>query len=150
MISQNIQEILDFAIEREQEAHDFYVDLSKKMDHPHLSKVFNEFAREELGHKAKLEAIKSGRIEWQQPKKVIDLKIADYTVEVNPEAVVDYQQALIVAMKREKTAFRLYMDIADSADDENIKSLFVNLANEEAKHKMRFEVEYDEIYMQEN
>ncbi|MBN2444587.1 MAG: hypothetical protein JXJ04_24710, partial [Spirochaetales bacterium] len=56
----NIEEILDFAIAREEEAAQFYIDLSKKMERPEIKKVFSDFAQEEQGHKKKLESVKKG------------------------------------------------------------------------------------------
>ena len=55
-----IEEVLDFAIANEMEAHDFYVDLAKKMERPEMRRAFEEFANEELGHKVKLEAVRAG------------------------------------------------------------------------------------------
>jgi rubrerythrin len=81
---------------------------------------------------------------------VLDLKIGDYLVdaELNPE--MNYQEALMVAMKKEKFAFKMYTDLASVATDQNAKALLLSLAQEEAKHKLRFEVEYDEIILKEN
>ena len=53
--------VLDYAINREIEASQFYMDLAKQMKNPAMSKVFEGFAKEELGHKAKLQAIKQGK-----------------------------------------------------------------------------------------
>lgn len=61
-----------------------------------------------------------------------------------------YQEALILAMKKEKAAFKLYHTLAAKAPNEDIKSIFLALAQEEAKHKLRFEIEYDEFVLTEN
>ena len=61
-----------------------------------------------------------------------------------------YQDALILAMKKEKYAFKLYTNLADYAKAENLKNIFLMLAQEEAKHKLRFEIEYDEFVLKEN
>ena len=63
---------------------------------------------------------------------------------------MSYSDALILAMKREKAAFRLYMDLSDKAADQEMKKLFLSLAIEESKHKLRFELEYDENVLREN
>ena len=47
-------------------------------------------------------------------------------------------------MKQEKAAFKLYSDLAEAAEDEGVRNTFLALAQEEAKHKLRFETEYDE------
>ena len=77
----SIDEVLDFAIDRELEANQFYNDRAQRAENVTIKKVFENFAKEELGHKAKLEAIKaSGTI--IPTEKVINLKIADYVVDV--------------------------------------------------------------------
>ena len=141
---------LDFAIENEQAASDFYTELASKMEKPHMRKIFEGFAAEEMGHKATLEAVKGGKKGKLSKAKVLDLKMADYLVEEQPSASMDYQSALILAMKQEKAAFRLYTDLAASTDDKNIRELFLGLAQEEAKHKLRFEVEYDDEFLRDN
>jgi rubrerythrin len=77
----------------------------------------------------------------------MDLRISDYVVASAPGPDISYQDALILAMKKEKAAFRLYNDLAGLADDEGLRDLFLALAQEEAKHKLRFEVEYDERFL---
>ena len=53
-------------------------------------------------------------------------------------------------MKQEKAAFKLYTDLAVVAPDEDLRDLLLSLAQEEAKHKLRFEVEYDDQILTEN
>ena len=146
----SVDEVLDFAIEKEQEASDFYTDLADKMEKPWMAQIFRDFAKEEQGHKAKLTAIKGDKSLAPAAKKVADLKIGDYLIDVEPEPNMDYQDALIVAMKSEKAAFRLYTDLAASTEDAALQGTFLALAQEEAKHKLRFELEYDDHVLQEN
>ncbi len=146
----SVDEALDFAIEREAEAHHFYTDLAAKAEKPWMAKIFEQFAKEELGHKSKLEGVKAGKQLKSSEKKIVDLKIGDYLVAVEPTGDMTYQDALILAMKKEKAAFRLYSDIAAQIDDEAMSSLFAALAQEEAKHKLRFEVEYDDFVLTDN
>jgi rubrerythrin len=150
MPTKSVEEILDYAIQREQAAHDFYLDLAKKLARPGMKEIFTQFAGEELGHKAKLQSIKSGKRLMPAAQKVMDLKIADYMVDVDSEGDLDYQKALILAMQREKASFRLYTDLARASDEAELKATFLALAQEEAKHKLRFEVEYDEVILSEN
>ena len=83
-------------------------------------------------------------------KKTFDLKIGDSLVDVKPSPNLDYQHALIFAMKAEKAAYKLYAGLAETTDDPFLKDLFLGLAQEEAKHKLRFEVEYDDQILTEN
>jgi rubrerythrin len=148
---QSVDEVLDFAIAREEEAAQFYTDLAAKMDKPATKDIFQRFAREEEGHKRKLLRVKESGHLQPSTKKVLDLQIGDYLVEVDPAThELDYQNALILAMKREKAAFKLYTNLAEATDDADLKATMLALAQEEAKHKLRFEIEYDEKVLAEN
>ena len=146
----SVDEILDFAISGEEEAAAFYTDMAGRVEKAWMKKAFLSFAKEELGHKAKLEAIKSGKKLFPSQKSVLDLKLGDYLVEAELSPEMDYQDALIVAMKKEKAAFKLYSDLANSTDDADLRNTLMALAHEEANHKLRFEVEYDEYVLREN
>ena len=146
----SVDDILDFAINGELEAAAFYKDLATRVDKEWMKKAFVAFAREEEGHKAKLEAIKSGKKLFAAQKSVLDLKLGDYLVEAEVTPDMSYQDALIVAMKKEKAAFKLYSDLAASAEEEELRNTLLALAQEEANHKLRFEVEYDEYVLVEN
>jgi rubrerythrin len=142
--------ILDFAIEKEEEAAVFYTELASKVDKQHMKDTFLAFAKEEKGHKAKLQAVKDGKELVLDSKSIMDLKIGDYLLDVEPSPNMTYQQALIIAMKAEKAAFKMYHDLAKSTNNPKLKSLFMVLAQEEARHKLRFEIEYDEEILTEN
>ncbi len=147
------QEILEFAIQKEEEARDFYLEWSGRMEKASMKKKLQDFANEELKHKEKLTAIKADKLQMQAlspEKKVMDLKIGDYLVDVDPSTNLDYQGALILAMKKEKKAFKLYNDLAEMTQNENMRTLFLGLSQEEAKHKLKLETEYDEYILTEN
>ena len=146
----SVDEILDFAMGLEQDAVDFYKDLAKNALTPDMKQVFEQFAREEIGHKARLKDVKEKELYEMEPEVLTDMKISDYLVSIKPSAGMSYQDALILAMKREKAAFKLYMNLSERAMDQNMKSLFLSLAIEESKHKLRFELEYDEYVLREN
>jgi rubrerythrin len=146
----SVDAILDFAIEREQESYEFYTNLAQVVEKSEMRQVFERFAKEEQGHKEKLLGIKRGKVMLPAAKKIVDLKIADYVVDIEINSDMDYQQALIVAMKKEKAAFRLYTNLASIVDDPNLSTVFQALAQEEAKHKLRFEIEYDDNILSEN
>ncbi len=143
-------EILDFAIAREQEAVEFYTRLAAQAKNAAIREMFTQFAGEERGHKAKLAQVKQGKQLLSAKGEVMDLKIGDYLVSEEPDADLDYAGALILAMKKEKAAFRLYTTLAGQVQDPAIKALLLGLAQEEAKHKLRFEVEYDDQVLREN
>ena len=138
-------EVLDFAIGEEKAAAEFYTHLADQSKTPGIRQVFGGFAQEEMGHKAKLESIKASGTLHPAEQQVADLKMAEYVVDVAPSPDMNYQGALVLAMKKEKAAFRLYTDLAASAGDDKVKATFLALAQEEARHKLRFEIEYDDM-----
>ncbi len=147
----SLDEILDMAIKDELRAANLYADLAKRSRNKEIQQVFEQFSKEELGHKSKLERMKTGEESVINIEKVQDLKIADYIVEVDvSRGDLSYQDALIIAMKEEKAAFRLYSDLASRTDNAAAKEIFLTLAQEEARHKLRFEIEYDEYILTEN
>ncbi|RME28333.1 MAG: rubrerythrin [Deltaproteobacteria bacterium] len=147
---ETIEQIIEFAIKEEEASAAFYRSLAGKMDRQWMKKVFEDFAAEEEGHKQKLLKFQAGEIELPPQEKIQDLKISEYLVEADLTADMDYQQALMVAMKKEKAAFRMYTELAGVATSEDARQLLLALAQEEAKHKLRFETEYDDVILAEN
>lgn len=137
-------DVLDFAIVKEQEAHDFYKQWAPKIKKEWIQDVFNDFAQEEMKHKELLLKAKQGQMLDSSSDAVTDLKIADYLVDLSVVPEMDYQHALIVAMKKEKASYKLYTDLARKAQNADIATTLRALAQEEAKHKLRLETLYDE------
>jgi len=144
----NIDEILDYAISKEEEAAALYTDLAELADRPGMREAFLEFAREEVGHRRHLESIKVGDLPALTIQQVQGLGIAEHLVELEPTAAMTYAEGLIVAIKAEQAAQDLYTGLAEAADDPNLAAVFTALAGEEAKHKHRFELEYDEAVLE--
>jgi len=147
---ESVDSVLAFAVQREEEAWRLHMDLAGRMARQGMREVFESFAREELQHKGKLERVIAGELPAPSAAKVTSLDMSDYLSDVEPKPDMEYPDALILAMKKEKASFKLYNDLAGAADDESLRGLFLGLAQEEANHKLRFEIEYDEYVLREN
>ncbi len=145
-----VDEVLDYAIDQEQQAADFYASFAARAEKAGMKKLLLEFAEEEKRHKERLLAAKTGERKLTPEKEVLDLKVSDYLVDVDAGDNISFQDALIVAMKRERAAFKLYNDMAEKVPDTNLRQVFVGLAKEEAKHKLFFETEYEEHVLMHN
>jgi len=145
-----VDEILDYAIDQEQQAADFYENFSGRVEKGGMKEILLEFSAEEQRHKQRLLAVKSGEHELTPEQEVLDLKISDYLVEVDATVDISYQDALIVAMKRERAAYELYSDMAAKLPESHLREVIVGLAKEEARHKLFFESEYDERVLKDN
>jgi len=150
MTEQKFNEIIDFAVEREREAVSFYHDLQKIAKFSAQVEMLKEFEDMERGHIKILENMRKKGFENIGEKQVPDLKISDYIVEVAPSANMDYQDILIVAMKKEESANKLYRNMASKFQGTDLETLFNRLAAEEAQHKNQFERLYDEEVLKDN
>jgi rubrerythrin len=147
---ENINDVLDFAMNEEQQAVDFYSRLAEQAQTDDMRLIFEQFAQEEIGHKARLAKIRHEGLFTMPVEHVMDLKISDYIVNVKVEPGMSYHDALVVAMKKEKAAFKLYTALVERAPNDELKEIFQALAVEESKHKLRFELEYDEYVLRHN
>ncbi len=148
----SVDEILDFAIKNEEEAYRFYISLANKTRHS-LKSTFEDFAKEEVKHKEMLLKIKEGGELKPVEGKILDLKILETLKEdknIDDYDKLEYEDALKIAMKKEKETFLFYTKLAEQMENENLKNVFLRLAQEEAKHKLRFEIAYDEYIYGEN
>ena len=150
MNRENFDKIIDFAVEREKAAVDFYHELQGKAKFEAQKEMLNEFEDMEKGHVVVLENIRKKGFENLDEKNVTDLKISDYIVPVEPSDEMDYQDILIIAMKREEAATKLYSEMATRFPGSDIQKMFLRLSAEEADHKLRFEKLYDEQIYKEN
>ena len=139
---------MDFAIEKEKEAVAFYTGLSQEESFSGASKMFEEFAAEEQKHQKMLEEFKSkgvaAAVQGYRFKWISDIKRSDYVTDLEYRPGMGYRDILMLAMKREEKALKLYNDFLSREDNEAGKSLFRMLCQEEAKHKLALETMYDD------
>ena len=145
---ENLDAIIDFAIEKEKEAAEFYAGLSKEEAFSGTGEMFEEFSREEQKHQKMLEDFKAkgfaAGVEDYKFEWITDIKRSDYVVDLEYEPGMGYNDILMLAMKREEKALKLYNEFLDKAETEDGKTLFKMLCQEEAKHKLALETMYDD------
>jgi rubrerythrin len=144
---ESVDDILDYAILNEQDAVDFYSKYAEIVK-GEMKNIFLDFAKEEIKHKARLMQIKEEKIFTFSKQNIQSLNISDYTVNFSLD--LSYQDILIIAMTKEKEAFKLYIQLSDKVEIPALKEVFLSLAQEESKHKLRLEIEYDEFILKEN
>lgn len=148
----NLEALIRFAIEKEKEAAEFYESNSESEMMSGKKQMLKEFAAEERKHQRMLEdylatgvvrKLDEYRFEW-----ITDIKRSDYVDAVEYLPGMAYNELLMLAMKREEAALKLYNQLLEKAEDEDAKKLFKMLCQEEAKHKLALETMYDD-YMAE-
>jgi len=137
------EDILKFAIDREVQANQFYVALAERMAEPQMRQVFENLAAEELEHKAllELEVMKRGTVVASE--EMTGRFAANGAADVTTVLHMGYKNALAIGIDKERASFRLYADWIATAEDEEQREILLSLAEEEAKHKARLEIEYD-------
>jgi rubrerythrin len=142
----SFEELIRFAIDKEQEAIDFYEETSKQEPYSGGKATFQEFAGEERKHRALLEGFLKGerKLDAYSFEWIPDMKRSDYMVDFTYRKGMPYADILRLAMKREEKALKLYNDLAGKSQEKDLAQVFKMLSQEEAKHKLRLETMYDD------
>ncbi len=144
MDEKRFKKIIQFAIDKEIRAYDFYTRASQMEKLSGSKELFLDLAKQEKGHRKMLEKIDMKEVAKTKIEKVPDLKISDYMAKIEFKPNLSYANILRVAMKMEEKSLKLYNDMKEKNTNKDLKKLFHLLANEEAKHKLRLEKIYDE------
>lgn len=146
----SFEEILEFAIAKEEEAADFYEDIAQKAPFSGAKEMLAEFAVEERKHQSLLEDLgrDRGKLVGYEFERIPDLKRSNYLVDREYQDGMAYPEILRIAMKREQKAAQFYRDLIGMSDREEVTDVLRLLAQEEAKHKLKLESLYDD-YMAE-
>lgn len=140
---ESLSQILDYAIQMETDGIEFYQKASEKTSHPFGKKMFLALADDEAFH---LEVLKNVAREYKIPDVTTFKKDTPYEKvktlfdelrDVMKERVSvssDDLQALEVAIKMEQKGYEAYKREAESASDQEGKTLFEYLVREEIEH----------------
>ena len=139
-----IGEVLEFAIGREVEAVEFYMAMADRVMDPAIAKFFEDLVTEELEHKSRLELemMKEGTVAMTVgvlPETSLDRTTTDLD---RVRSQMDYQEALDVAIRKERRSFKLYARLSGLVAEAAISETLLSLAEEEAKHLVALEEKY--------
>ena len=140
----SMKDVIDFAINREEEARDFYLRCRDKIKNQGLKDFFQELADEEQKHYDLLKQRDVSNLADFEPAQVQSLKLSDFMVDVAFSPDMNYQEALTLAMKKEEKANAFYSAWQNRCNDSETAKLFAFLAGEEMKHKRKLEDVFDE------
>jgi rubrerythrin len=142
----SFEELIQFAIEKEKEAVDFYENAAGQEPYSGGKQTFLEFAKEEKKHKALLEGFLRGdkKLGEYKFKWIPGMKRSDYLVDLKYKKGMAYPEMLRLAMKREEKALQLYHDLASKSEKSDLVKVFKMLSQEEATHKLKLETIYDD------
>jgi rubrerythrin len=143
---ESFEEIVNYAIEREKEASAFYAETAEMESFSGAKKQLEEMSAEEKKHQNLLENLGENRevLDGYKFKWIPDMKRSDYMVDLEYEQGMGYPDILRLAMKREEKALALYNDLLGKANTPEHERVFKMLCQEEAKHKLFLETQYDD------
>ena len=148
MATEEMKGIIRRAIRFEEDSYKLYTSASRRVKDPGAKAGLKELAGEEKKHKAKLEGMLSGNLDWAvragRRAKVKDLQLGG-PLEAKPiTEKSSLQEVLALAIKREEATGAFYSQMASLVDPGPAKDLFEVLAKEETKHKRYVESIYEE------
>ena len=137
------KQVISDAVQNEIEAKEFYDKIARQIKDDYLKELFEGFSKEEAKHEQILKGIlRHDKIQISQFNFETDFKVAE-TIEM-PEVneKMDLKNAIGLAMKNEEIAMKNYTILADSCDDPELKTVFLDLAAMERSHKNLMEVKF--------
>lgn len=135
-----------FAIKHEEEEARFYEGMADRSRSADQKKALLDQAAEEYDHKRRLEAALANR-KLPTASKIVadpDMKIAELLVVEDRGGHLSYEEALLLAAKREKKAAQFYQSLAKSSTSSELAGIFSFLAEQEVKHGKQIEQKYDD------
>lgn len=149
-IQQTFERLVSLAIQREEEAYEFYTKAANESEFKASSKLLHELAKQEVTHKEKLQkALNEGVCETftcETEEELEKMDLSKYLVDVPLATSSTPQDVLIVAIKREDAAHNFYKALSELTGSGVHRAVFETLAGEEQVHKTRLQNMYDDIF----
>lgn len=134
----SFDEVLDFAILQEKAAQQFYTKLAGEVQDPAVRGLYRQLASEEKEHENRLSALKGYAYALREPD-LRDLAESGYLDAMPVPADVTVKEAIVLAIRKERSAEHLYTILADLVQQEELEQLFRVLAGQELQHRQAFE-----------
>lgn len=145
-----LEDIVKFAMQREEEAVQLYTEAARLSTDIASRKMFESIVTEETGHKTVFSNIDIAKAEQLSSQKLPDMGISKYLVSTPLRPNMTYAEILQYAIKTEDSAYHLYKGAAEGTDDPQLKKTLLLFAEVELGHKKRVEDIYDAHVLTEN
>ncbi len=144
MGSDTLQSVIDLAIQREEEALNFYLNLCNVVQDKAAKDTLKYLAEEEAGHKAFLVKCKEQMScdVVLRPDFPVDYKVAEHLKQPDIKKNMNSEEVFLIAANREMNAHNFYKDLAHLYPKGQVKELLLKMASEEMKHKEKMEYLY--------
>ena len=142
----SLQDILNFAVAKEESSVAFYRSLAARVKKSETAAVFELMARQEEKHieSVRLELMKLGFTVPESLPKDNDVDENADSLEIDERAAeMNYVDALRLGIQKERAAFKLYAELMAMAEHADARKMFLELAEEEMRHVLRLEREIE-------
>ena len=144
METQNVRSLIERAIQNEEEARTFYLDLFKLVEDPQAKETLQYLAGEELAHKEFLQSYLKGDKKFialglDEP---VDYHVAQYAAKPDPKKNMNSSEVYLVAAHREWNSYKFYQGLAAAQPAGEAKEMLLQMAKQEKKHKEKVEYLY--------
>ena len=110
----DLKELIIKAAEEEENSYKFYTDAIDLTEDAAAKIWLKDLAGEELKHKEMLQNFDTARITKFEPDEAQDLHITEFLIDKDVTDIRDFQDVLIVAMKKEQKAYNFYVCMTQS------------------------------------
>jgi rubrerythrin len=139
-----LDDVVKFAIEREDTAYRLYKQAAELSTSVSAKKMFEELAQEEATHKDVFIKIDEDKAESHKLCTLPESSIAKYLADVPFRDNLTYSEILAFALKTEENAYQLYKTAAGMTDDPRLQKVLMNFADVELGHRRKIEAIYEE------
>ena len=144
MGSDTLQSVIDLAIQKEEEAYNFYMNLRNNVEDKAAKDTLKYLANEEAGHKAFLVKCKDQMScdVVLRPDMPVDYKVAEHLKQPDIKKNMNSEEIFLVAAARELCAHNFYKGLAELCPKGSVRDLLLRMANVEMIHKEKMEYLY--------
>ena len=154
---QNVNALM-IAVKKEEDSLTFYQHAEKTVQFKPLKSLFKDLAKQEIKHKnlliQEMKKLEGGAKKVETLSKgsgtTASYGLSKHLMQQQVKPTMGYQEALIVAMKREEKACELFDYLKTITTDKNLKDLFETLYKWEIEHLRTLEAKYDEEILTDN
>jgi rubrerythrin len=143
-MKKTVADVIELAIQREEEAFEFYMNIHAEVQDPGVRHTVEFIAGEEKKHKAFLVAYREGNYggDALRMADVVEYKIAEYLEEPEFSQGSKPEDIYLIAAHRENRSNQFYNELANMHPEGELKTMLQKMAGEELKHKEKMEYLY--------
>lgn len=149
-MSDQLKEMIEQAISYENCAIDYYKKLAEMASYKETTQTIKALVDDELLVVEKLVGlVEADKSQWIR-NNLKNLKSENNLFALCIKETMSFEEAIILAMRKEKESYRFYKSLANATEGDKISKIFNELALKASDRKLQFELAYDDYVLSEN